>query len=52
MKDEALIEFKKKLVDGLALSFLRLKEKTIREGGELVVSRDGKIIRLQAKDLK
>jgi len=41
-----------KIKNGPALSFSRLGEKTIKEGGELGYSKNGKIIRVQAKDLK
>ncbi len=41
-----------KISRGILLATSRLKEKTIKEGGELVYSKNGKIIRVQAKDLK
>lgn len=41
-----------KIKRGLALSFDRLRDETIKRNGELVISRDGKIISVKASDLK
>lgn len=41
-----------KIKKGLELSFKRLVEKTKKEDGRLVFSKDGKIIYVQARDLK
>ncbi|GAB3919086.1 hypothetical protein [Larkinella terrae] len=40
-----------KVVEGMRLAFKRLVERTKREDGELVVWRDGKVVRVKAKDL-
>ena len=37
---------------GILLARKRLIEKTKKEDGELVVVRDGKVVRIKAKDLK
>jgi hypothetical protein len=41
-----------KIKKGLELSFKRLVEKTKKENGRLVFSKDGKIFYVQASDLK
>ncbi len=41
-----------KITEGVQLAIKRLIERTIKEDGELVVSRDGKIVRVKARDLK
>ena len=41
-----------KITVGVKLSIQRLIERTMKEDGELVVSRDGKIVRVKARDLK
>ncbi len=41
-----------KITEGVKLSIQRLIERTKKEDGELVVSRDGKIVRIKARDLK
>lgn len=41
-----------KIKKGLELSFRRLVEKTKKENGTLVFSKDGKIIRVRARDLE
>jgi hypothetical protein len=41
-----------KIKKGLTLSFQRLVEKTKKEDGELVISRNGKVIRIKARDLQ
>ncbi|MBP8042606.1 MAG: hypothetical protein KAZ36_11935 [Bacteroidales bacterium] len=39
------------ILKGLELAFKRLVEKKSKENGELVFWKDGKIIRIKAKDL-
>jgi hypothetical protein len=41
-----------KVTEGVKLSIERLIEKTKKEDGELVISKDGKIVRVKARDLK
>lgn len=41
-----------KIKKGLEISYQRLVEKTKKEDGSLVFSKDGKIIRVKARDLK
>ena len=41
-----------KINAGILLAQKRLIEKTKKEGGELVVVRDGKLVRIKARDLK
>ena len=41
-----------KITAGVKLSIQRLIERTKKEDGELVVSRNGKIVRIKARDLK
>jgi hypothetical protein len=41
-----------KITEGVKLAVERLVEKTKKEDGELVISRDGKIVRVKARELK
>lgn len=41
-----------KITEGVQLAIKRLVERTQKEDGELVVYRDGKIVRVKARDLK
>ena len=41
-----------KITEGVKLAIQRLIERTKKEDGELVISRDGKIIRIKARDLR
>ncbi|WP_300925022.1 hypothetical protein [uncultured Alistipes sp.] len=41
-----------KINAGILLARKRLVEKTRKEDGELVVVRDGKVVRIKARDLK
>lgn len=51
MNETEIKQMREKIDMGIRLARQRLIEKTKREGGELVVARDGKIVYLQAKDL-
>jgi hypothetical protein len=42
---------REKIDAGVQLAVKKLREKTKLEGGELIVSKHGKIVRLQAKDI-
>lgn len=41
----------RKISEGLKKSFDKLVRETAKEDGELIFSRDGKIVRVKAKDL-
>ena len=41
-----------KISRALAVSFQKLVEKTKKEDGELLFSKDGKVVRVKARDLK
>lgn len=41
-----------KIEGGIELAIKRLKDKVKKEGGELVFSKNGKIVRVSANDLK
>ena len=47
--DDQLVE---KITEGVKLAIKRLIERTKKEDGELVIARDGKVIRVKARDLK
>lgn len=44
-------EVHQKFAEGMKLTLKRLVERVKKENGELVISRDGKIVHLKAKDL-
>ena len=52
MTKEEIKEMQEKIDAGILLARKRLIEKTKKEDGELVVVRDGKVVRVKAKDLK
>lgn len=41
----------KKITKGVKLAIRRLIEKTKKEDGELVISKNGKVVRIKARDL-
>lgn len=43
---------REKILRGSQLSFQRLVERTKKEDGYLVISKNGKIVRVRARDLK
>ncbi|MBX2964701.1 MAG: hypothetical protein KF845_01055 [Cyclobacteriaceae bacterium] len=45
-------EVSEKITEGVILAVKRLIEKTKKEDGELVISKNGKIVRVKARDLK
>lgn len=45
-------QLQEKIDAGILLTQQRLKEKVIREDGELVVMRDGKLVHITAEDLE
>ena len=52
MSEVEIKQIQEKLNAGILLARKRLIEKTKKEGGELVIVRDGKVVRVKAKDLK
>jgi hypothetical protein len=41
-----------KITEGVKLSIQRLIDRTKKEDGELVISRNGKVVRVKARELK
>jgi urease accessory protein UreE len=41
-----------KVLQGARIAVLRLVEKELHKGGELIVYRDGKVIAVKAKDIR
>ncbi len=52
MSETEIKQMQEKINAGILLARKRLIEKTKKEGGELVIVRDGKVVRVKAKDLK
>lgn len=52
MSEIELKQLQEKINAGILLARKRLVEKAKKEDGELVVVRDGKVVRVKAKDLK
>lgn len=52
MGELELEQLQEKIDAGILLAQQRLKEKVLREDGELVVMRDGKVTHIKAEDLK
>ncbi len=52
MSEVEIKQMQEKINAGILLARKRLIEKTKKEGGELVIVRDGKVVRIKAKDLK
>lgn len=52
MSEIEIKQMQEKIDAGILLAQKRLIEKTKKEGGELVVVRDGKVVRIKARDLK
>ena len=52
MSELEIKQMQEKINAGILLAQKRLIEKTKKEDGELVVMRDGKIVRIKAKDLE
>ena len=51
MKDKKIIELREKILKGIELSYERLVQSKIKSDGEIVISRDGKVVIIKAKDL-
>ena len=52
MSEMEIKQMQEKIDAGILLTQKRLIEKTKKEDGELVVVRDGKVVRIKARDLK
>ncbi len=52
MSEIEIKRMQEKINAGILLARKRLIEKTRKEDGELVVVRDGKVVRIKARDLK
>ena len=52
MSELELEQLQEKIDAGILLAQQRLKEKVLKEDGELVVMRDGKVTHITADDLK
>ena len=52
MSEIEIKQMQEKINAGILLARKRLIERTKKEDGELVIVRDGKVIRIKAKDLK
>ena len=52
MSEIEIKQMQEKINAGILLARKRLIEKTTTEDGELVVVRDGKVVRIKARDLK
>ena len=52
MSEIEIKQMQEKIDAGILLAQNRLIEKTKKEDGELVVVRDGKVVRIKARDLK
>ena len=52
MSEIEIKQMQEKINAGILLARKRLIEKTKKEDGELVIVRDGKVVRIKAKDLK
>ena len=52
MSEIEIKQMQEKIDAGILLAQNRLIEKTKQEDGELVVVRDGKVVRIKARDLK
>jgi hypothetical protein len=46
------LELREKIISGLKLSFERLVSSKSKEDKELIFSKDGKIVKIKAKDLE
>ncbi len=52
MSEIEIKQMQEKINAGILLARKRLIEKTRKEDGELVVVRDGKVVRIKARELK
>jgi hypothetical protein len=52
MTQQEFKDFTEKVNKGVNLAVQRLIERTKKEDGELVISKNGKVVRIKARDLK
>ena len=52
MSSEEATILREKFIEGMKLARRRLVEETKKEDGELIFSKNGKIVRIKARDLK
>jgi hypothetical protein len=52
MKRSEIAKMKKQILAGLELAYKKLIESKSREDGELVFSKEGKIIKIKARELQ
>jgi hypothetical protein len=52
MTKEKVIDLRSKIIRGIDLAYNRLLIAKQKEDGELVISRNGEIVRVKARDLK
>ena len=52
MKNEIKDPFFDKVIEGLKMSYRELVEEYKKNDDELILSQDGKIVRIKAKDIK
>jgi len=52
MTKEEVKDIRKKILQGIELSYNRLLITTQKEDGDLVISKNGKVVRVKANDLK
>jgi hypothetical protein len=50
-KRNEIKELKKRILAGIELAFRKLVETRSKEDGELVISKDGKIVKVKAREL-
>lgn len=52
MKKEKIKDLREKILQGLDLAYSRLLDSKQRDDAELVISKNGKIIKVKARELK
>ncbi len=52
MSKEESDQLTDKITEGVKLAIQRLIDRTKKEDGELVIYKDGKVVRIKARDLK
>jgi len=52
MKHSEIAKMKKQILAGIELAYKKLVESKSREDGELVFSKEGKIIKIKARELQ
>ncbi len=52
MKANEINRLRKRILEGIDLAYRKLVEAKSQEDGELIFSKDGKIIRIKARDIQ